>query len=429
MKKLLIPFVMIFAIGITGMAQAPEKFSYQAVIRDASNDLVVNAAVGLRITIQQGMPGGTDVYQETHSAMTNANGLVSLEIGGGSMMVGDFSTIDWGDGPYFLQTEIDPSGGTTYSIIGTIELISVPYALYAKTAETIAGGITETDPVFGASVAAGITGTDTANWNLDNDPTNEIQNLSVSRTGDTLYMSNDGYVIIPGISAANPQFPSGAVHCSGTPTAIVDVMNSFTGKTWMDRNLGANRAATSSTDAESYGSLYQWGRGSDGHQCINRFVGDGVTTSGVTALNATSSSDTPGHGDFIIVNTGNFDWRSPQNDNLWQGVNGVNNPCPTGYRLPTEAELNAERLSWVQSPISSTNNAAGAFDSPLKLPVAGYRLTSTGLLTSVGTVGGYWSSTVSSTNSLGLLFSSSTANMSTSVRASGLSVRCLKETL
>ncbi len=113
-------------------AQAPDKFSYQAVIRDASNNLVVDQTVGLRITIRQGMPVGSEVYQETHMGMTNANGLVSLEIGGGmSTMMGDFEDIDWGNGPYYLQTEVDPAGGMDYTIMGTSQLLSVPYALYA----------------------------------------------------------------------------------------------------------------------------------------------------------------------------------------------------------------------------------------------------------------------------------------------------------
>jgi uncharacterized protein (TIGR02145 family) len=211
------------------------------------------------------------------------------------------------------------------------------------------------------------------------------------------------------------------------PTAIVDVTNGFTGKTWMDRNLGANRAATSSTDAQSYGSLYQWGRGSDGHQCVNRYAGDGVTTSSTTALNATVSTDTPPHGNYILINAGNNDWRSPQNNSLWQGVSGTNNPCPTGYRLPTETELNNERLSWVQAPISSTNNAAGAFASPLKLPMAGNRSRGNGSLLVVGSSGSYWSSTVSSADARFLGFGSSSANMYTNNRAFGLSVRCIKD--
>jgi hypothetical protein len=174
--------------------------------------------------------------------------------------------------------------------------------------------------------------------------------------------------------------------------------------------LGASQVATSSTDANSYGDLYQWGRGSDGHQCRN------------SATTATlSSSDQPGHGNFV-VNSSSYDWRNPQNTNLWQGVNGVNNPCPSLYRLPTEAELDTERGSW-----SPNNNSAGAFGSPLKLPMAGYRDGSNGSLSDVGSYGFYWSSTVSGTNARGLLFSSSAAVMHTSSRVAGGSVRCLKD--
>lgn len=178
----------------------------------------------------------------------------------------------------------------------------------------------------------------------------------------------------------------------------------------MDRNLGATQVATSSTDAASYGDLYQWGRGADGHQCR--------TSSTTSTL---STTDQPGHGNFITVNSGNYDWRSTQNLNLWEGVNGVNNPCPSGYRLPTEEELNAERTSW------SSNNGVGAFASLLKLPMAGRRLDSNGSLSNVGTFGLYWSSSVSSTSSRHLFFISSNAGMGTSLRAVGVSVRCLKE--
>jgi hypothetical protein len=203
-----------------------------------------------------------------------------------------------------------------------------------------------------------------------------------------------------------PSYPAGTVHCNGTPTAVVDVTNPTTGKTWMDRNLGASRAATSSTDANAYGDLYQWGRRSDGHQCRNS-----------TTTTILSSTDQPGNGNFII---GSSDWRNPQNNNLWQGVNGVNNPCPNGYRLPTETEINAERLSW------SANTSVGAFASPLKLPMAGIRSNSIGSLFNVGSFGYYWSSTVSGTESRGLFFSSGAANMIISIRANGLSVRCIK---
>jgi uncharacterized protein (TIGR02145 family) len=274
------------------------------------------------------------------------------------------------------------------------------------------------DPCLPAQ-AAGYTGYDAANatWLAADCDGDGITN------GDEVTCGSDPYdatSLCPPPSVPNNCNPS-------NPTAIVDVTNAHTGKTWMDRNLGANRAATSSTDAESYGSLYQWGRGSDGHQCVNRYAGDGVTTSSNTALNATVSTDTPPHGDFILINTGNNDWRSPQNNNLWQGVNGTNNPCPTGYRIPTEAEFDNERLSWVQAPISSTNNAAGAFASPLKLPMAGYRTRVTGSLLLVGSGGLYWSSSVSSIYARYLLFSSSAAEVSNGTRAGGFSVRCIKD--
>jgi len=191
---------------------------------------------------------------------------------------------------------------------------------------------------------------------------------------------------------------------------IPSVTNTNTGKIWMDRNLGATQVATSSTDAASYGDLYQWGRAADGHQ---------IRTSGTTPT--PSSSDTPGHGVFILAPNTPNDWRSPQNTNLWQGVNGVNNPCPSGYRLPTDLEWDAERLSW------SSNNSVGAFTSPLKLPEAGRRNFSNGSLGNVGTLGSYWSSTVSSADSRNLFFLSSNAYMSSLNRANGASVRCLKD--
>jgi uncharacterized protein (TIGR02145 family) len=180
----------------------------------------------------------------------------------------------------------------------------------------------------------------------------------------------------------------------------------------MDRNLGATQAATSSTDAASYGDLYQWGRGADGHQCRNS-----ATT---TIL---SSTDQPVNGIFILSPNSPRDWRNPQNANLWQGVNGINNPCPRGYRLPTETELNEEQQYW------SSENNSGAFASPLKFPAAGYRNNSDGSIGFVGAQGRYWSSssTFSSEYSMIMSFNVAGASVGFTYRAMGNSVRCIKD--
>jgi hypothetical protein len=121
------------------LAQAPEKMSYQAVLRDASNTLLTNQEVGMQISILQSTITGTAVYVETQTATTNINGLLSLEIGSGTSS-DDFSAIDWSAGPYFIKTETDPAGGTTYTITGTSQLMSVPFAMYAKTSGNAAPG-------------------------------------------------------------------------------------------------------------------------------------------------------------------------------------------------------------------------------------------------------------------------------------------------
>lgn len=132
MKKL---YTLIAGIMLTAsvFGQAPEKMSYQAVVRDGSNNLVSSSPVGMQISILQGAVNGSSVYTETQTPTSNTNGLVSLEIGSGTVVSGTFSAIVWENGPYFIKTETDPTGGTNYTITGTSQLLSVPFAMYAKT--------------------------------------------------------------------------------------------------------------------------------------------------------------------------------------------------------------------------------------------------------------------------------------------------------
>ncbi|MBU3928864.1 MAG: hypothetical protein KKB74_13750, partial [Bacteroidetes bacterium] len=154
--------VMLLTLNVP--AQAPEKMSYQFVVRNNNGLLVTNSTVSVRISILQSTPNGMAVYAEKHLTTTSINGLANLEIGGGAPINGTFSAIDWAHGPYFLKTETDPAGGSNYSITGTSQMLSVPYALYAKTAESISGGILESDPVFVGSSANGISTGNITDW-------------------------------------------------------------------------------------------------------------------------------------------------------------------------------------------------------------------------------------------------------------------------
>jgi uncharacterized protein (TIGR02145 family) len=203
-------------------------------------------------------------------------------------------------------------------------------------------------------------------------------------------------------------------NCPNTSTTVVDVPAA--GYTWMDRNLGASQAATSSTDAASYGDLYQWGRCADGHQ---------IRTSSTTSTNATTAVPNTGgswDGQFITEPNSPDDWLATQDNSLWQGVSGTNNPCPAGYRVPTEAEL-----SDLDASFGSQQNAAGAFSSPVKMPMAGYRFNSSGNLFQVGFTGNYWSSTVSGISARTLYFFSTSSSIVNYERAFGFSVRCIKD--
>jgi uncharacterized protein (TIGR02145 family) len=535
MKKIY-TFLTVLILAGSLLAQAPQSFNYQAVVRDASGNIIANTQVSMKISILQGSVTGTTVCEEEFNPTTNDFGLVTLAIG--SVNTTDFAAIDWSDGPYFIKVELDPAGGTSYAEMGTSQLLSVPFALYAETVENV----NDDDP----------------------DPSNELQAISINN--DTLYLSDGGQVYLGyllddadtqklvlndyylGITNGNeitlpsvwnrldqdisydsgkvsitaqkgdiqlhltdafsagghnlivgddsylsdidmyntlgifgiPDSTIGAIKLgadgpviSGSSTnlnvnkeidmnnqkvvnladpvndqdastkAYVDALGlklkakgllpyeagdsvtftyngtevtygtvEYDGKVWMDRNLGASQVATAYNDQAGYGDLFQWGREDDGHQ-----VRTSTTVEGDMSL-----TDQPGHGNFITETTAPYDWA----DNSWitrwldgDGKKSTADPCPTGWRLPTDSE-------W-QSVIDygSWSNQTDAFSSALKLPSAGFRLYNTGTVGYGGQYGRYWSSTPHTENGYYLNISSDTAGIPHYTRATGFSVRCI----
>ncbi|MDC3253811.1 hypothetical protein OAU89_02835, partial [bacterium] len=186
MRKLVLSLVAIATISLSSFGQAPEGFTYQAVVRDAGNTILNNQAVGMQIEILQGGISGTPVYTESFTPTTNTYGLVTLEIGTGTTS-DDFTIIDWANDTYFIRTSIDVTGGSSYSVMGTSQLMSVPYALYAKTSGNGAGPIGPQGP-------AGADGIDGA----------------IGATGPQGPAGNDGAVGATGAQGATgPQGPAG----------------------------------------------------------------------------------------------------------------------------------------------------------------------------------------------------------------------------
>lgn len=192
-------------------------------------------------------------------------------------------------------------------------------------------------------------------------------------------------------------------------------VTSKTGRIWMDRNLGATQVATSPTDEKSYGYYYQWGRGNDGHQLPN---------SGTTYTK--SQSDQPGNALFILVpgdDNGPIqkDWRVTPNPNLWQGVNGINNVCPNGFRVPTNLEWEQEKKTW------NISTAEGGFASALKLPLPGNRIAAYGTFSEPGIIADYWSSSVQNDRRGVMVLTKNYADIYHDPSPYGYSVRCIKD--
>lgn len=205
-------------------------------------------------------------------------------------------------------------------------------------------------------------------------------------------------------------------YLTGKQTTIVEITNPTTGRTWMDRNLGAATAARSANDCYAFGNLYQWGRTSDGHDFRESATAAGPVASGTEGSDFITNGTSPQ--DWLNVKD-SFRWNSSNNPNAVTKT--INDPCPNGFRVPTEAELVAEYNSW------SSQDQAGAFASPLKIQLAGNRNDNNGVVANANSRGRYWTSSAATQNSRFMQISNSQIQMVNGSRASGYSVRCIKE--
>jgi uncharacterized protein (TIGR02145 family) len=374
--------LLVLFLAFNSFAQSPQKFSYQTVVRNSGGQLLANQQVGIKITVLQGSETGIVVYSERHTPITNVNGLASLQIGGGSVLNGNFANINWAQGPYFISTETDPNGGTNYTIVSTQQLLSVPYALYAETAGSSnpgpqgpAGpqgpqgeqGLTGSQGPIGLTGPAGPqgpTGTTGAQGPIgltgpqgpagpqgatgsqgptgatgsqgptgltgpqgptgpQGNPATDDQQLSVSETGDTLFLQGGGFVIIQGISSSNQQGGQNSIseHSCGTdnihnPSITYGSMTDQDGNTYLTTVIGNQVWMAENLKVSHYSN------------------GDIIPN--ITANN-----------DWITLNSGGLCW---YNNDIqlecplgkfynWFAVTDERGLCPVGWHVPNKQEF------------------------------------------------------------------------------------------
>jgi uncharacterized protein (TIGR02145 family) len=390
----IIPLVLLALLTITNVihAQAPQKFSYQTVIRNAGNQLVANQSVGIKISVLQGSATGSAVYAETHSPLTNANGLASLEIGGGAVLTGNFAGINWANGLYFIKTETDLNGGSNYTISATQQLLSVPFALYSNNV-----------------------------------------NSSVSETGDTLFIGNAAYVI-PGISAANLG-GGGETGITAHSCGAANVHNSeISYGTMTDQEGNVYRTVVIGSQewmAENLKtSIY---RNGDAIPNVTNSQWFGLSNGALCSYSNEIANDCP------LGKLYN-----------WFAVADTRNLCPNGWHVPTNSEWNnlveqldpnantlvygvqstiaggklksTETISWLAPNVSASN------ESGFSALGAGGRYFN-GFF-DIGNYGIFWSSTpVDSGSAWSRFIYSNNGDIakSSNLKQDGFSVRCLKD--
>lgn len=384
MKKL---YILVAALCLSAytFAQAPQKMTYQAVVRNTSNQLVTSASVGMKISVLQGSATGTVVYAETHTTSTNANGLATVQIGGGTLLSGDFTTIDWANGPFFLKTETDPTGGSTYTISGTTQLLSVPYALYAETSGSSTPGPQGPQGVQGPTGPQGPAGTDAQTLSLVGSTLSISGGNSVtlsSGSGNTLDQSYDQGGAGLGRSITTD---AGAVQInnSGTNTTGLEVNSGVANSTAVLANIsgvGVGLRAESTSAANTFAAIQGNTNSSTATNSAilgnNSGAGYGVagqipsTATGAAAvygsnLRTTGGSGVSGIGFNGVVGT--------SQSALGFGVYGYNNSAATGTSPSLGIGTYGYGLNGVYGQTSNvTTGWAGYFTADLGVDGAGY---------------------------------------------------------
>lgn len=475
MKKL---FTLIIALTVYSivLAQSPEKISYQAVIRNSTNQLVVNKVVKIKISILQGSSTGSSVYVETHNPTTNANGLASIEIGNGTVESGSLSSINWASGPFFIKTEADPNGGTNYTISGTSQILSVPYALFAKAAENITGTLNETDPVFNAwDKSTGISITENQISDLKSYITSESDpavssnfDFSDAVAGDLLQFNGTKWVkITPNYLTSYTESQSlsdvvaignnanGQIKNLSDPTdnkdaVTKDYVTLKVSKTGDTLYLGKNQFVILSGISES-----------NDKELIFDFEGHGYKTITIGSqiwMAENLRSKKYNDGTIIPMEPENSDWAIASPHYCWYKNNepsynenyGIlynwfvassNKICPVGWHVPSNTEWNTlitylgginvaggslketGFLYWLSPNTGATNSS-------------GFSARGAGSRNYDGTFGGlnlsgiFWSTTETPPNwgnTCTTDYSVSTAFISTAYKTGGYSIRCIKD--
>jgi hypothetical protein len=321
MKKIIVSIAAILSLSMYSFGQAPEGFKYQAVLRDAGNTILNNQAVGVKMSILQGSVSGTLIYTETFSITTNGFGLINLEIGTGTT-TDIFSTIDWANGPFFVETATDLAGGTTYELMGVSQLMSVPYALYAKTSgSSIPGpqgaqgisGVDGSNGIAGVDGATGTTGAQGATGPIGTTGATGIDGVdgatgSTGATGAAGIDGSDGATGSTGAQGATgPIGTTGTTGVTGpigtTGAAGIDGVDGATGSTGATGPIGTTGATGTTGSTGPAGAT-----GSAGPTGATGFLSNGTNAGDAPYWNGTSwvVNSSPDFGYYTFAASGTY---------------------------------------------------------------------------------------------------------------------------